>query len=237
MKLSVVIPGNNEEGNIKKCAKSVSKALKNENYELILVNDCSIDNTGKIINELARNNKRIKAVHRKGERGFGKAVKAGYRKATGDYIALVMADSSDDPKDLVKMLRKAKQGYDVITGNRFTKKSKVTGYPTTKLLANRAFNNLLAFMFKMPYKDISNAFKMYKKEVIKKEEFESQGFDITIEVPLKAWIKGYKFTEIPNNWYGRKKGKPKFGGIIKGGIKYLKRLWKLYKLYLKKTQK
>jgi len=182
MKISVVIPGHNEEGNIEKCVSEIKKALKGEDYELVLVNDCSTDKTGKIMNELAKKDKRIKVVHRKGKKGFGRAVKAGYKKASGDYIALVMADLSDDPKDLKRMIRETKKGYDVIVGNRFTKKSKVIGYPKVKLIANRMFNNLLALMFRMPYKDISNAFKMYKKEVIKGEKFEADGFDITIEV-------------------------------------------------------
>ncbi len=234
MKISVVIPGHNEEGNIEKCVSEIKKALKGEDYELVLVNDCSTDKTGKIMNELAKKDKRIKVVHRKGKKGFGRAVKAGYKKASGDYIALVMADLSDDPKDLKRMIRETKKGYDVIVGNRFTKKSKVIGYPKVKLIANRMFNNLLALMFRMPYKDISNAFKMYKKEVIKGEKFEADGFDITIEVPLKAWIKGYKFKEIYNNWYGREKGSPKFGNIIKAGWVYVKRLWKLWIESLKK---
>lgn len=227
MKISVVVPAYNEEGNIEKCIKELEKTLKKEDYELVIVNDGSKDKTGDIIERLRKQNKKINQVNRSiGDNGFGKAVKEGYKKATGDYVALFMADLSDDLKDLQKMITKAKQGYDVIIGNRFTKQSIVTGYPKNKLIANRLFNNILSLLLKIPYKDLSNAFKMYKKEIIKKD-FEADDFDITIEVPVKAYKQGYKFVEIPNNWYGRKTGSPKFGKLSKAGKTYTKRLIKL----------
>jgi len=229
MKYSIIIPAHNEEDNITKCVQQIKQAIQHEEHEIIIVNDGSTDNTQEKIEKMARKDKHIKLVNRpKGDNGFGKAVKTGYKKATGDYATLMMADQSDDPRDLRKMIRETKKGYDVITGNRFTKQSKVINYPRIKLLANRAFNQLVAKIFNCPYKDLSNAFKTYKKEIIK-QDYESNDFDLTIEVPIKAWQAGYQFKEIPNNWYGRTKGQAKFGNILKAGKKYLKRLIKLKK--------
>nr|MDO8115661.1 glycosyltransferase family 2 protein [Candidatus Sigynarchaeota archaeon] len=141
----------------------------------------------------------------------------------------------DEPRDIIHMIRLANTNrYDIIVGNRFKKESKISGYPTLKLLANRIFNILLAVMFNTPYKDLSNAFKMYRRSFIKTITIEAVDFDITVELPVKAWIAGKRFIEMPNNWYGRKAGSPKWK-LAKAGRVYLNRLWLLYKLQ-KKTR-
>ena len=119
-----------------------------------------------------------------------------------------MADLSDSPKDLVsfynEMLLKK---VDCVFGNRFLKKGDVTNYPKKKLIINRFVNNILSFIFRIKYTDCTNAFKLYSKKTIEGlKPFMSPHFNITVELPLKAIVRGYSYSILPNKWENRKHG-------------------------------
>lgn len=236
MKFSIAIPAHNEEKNLRICVMKVEDAVKWYDYEIIIVNDGSRDGTQGEAEKLVSD--RVSLINRPiGDNGFGKAVAAGLRAATGDFVVPVMADLSDEPKDIVRMIRFARTGrFDVISGNRFTKRSLIMGYPQVKLIANRLFNHLVSVMFKVPYKDLSNAFKMYSTSFLRSIKMVSEDFDLTIEIPLKALIKGMRFAEIPNNWYGRKAGSPKWK-LLKVFRIYFNRLFGLYRVWRKIDRK
>lgn len=227
-KLSIVIPAFNEEDNIQLCVRNLHRHVKDIDHEIIVVNDGSTDNTLGALNGI-KEKYNLTIINRlKGNNGFGKAIRVGLKSASGDYIVVLMADSSEDPRDIMKMVDKARQGkWDIIIGSRFKRECEVIHYPVLKLIANRLFNYLVSFLFKMPYYDVSNAFKMYKRDFIQSITIESNSFDITIELPIKAWLLGKKFTEVPTNWYGRKKGNPKWK-LLKDGRLYIQRAFKLY---------
>jgi uncharacterized protein (TIRG00374 family) len=232
MKISCVVPAKDEEENlpelVDKLVKVLSKYEETKDYEIVLVNDNSTDNTGKIIDELAKKNPRIKAVHRTGNPGFGNALKDGFKNATGDVIIPVMGDLSDDPEDIPKLVRKILDGYDVVYGSRFIAGGSVEGYPRLKLIANRLFNNVVRLLFGIKHKDITNAFKAYKKEVLEEiGNLESEGFDLTVEIPLKAHVLGFKSSEVPVRWYGRRKGEAKLK-LSRNALIYGRRLLKLF---------
>jgi glycosyltransferase involved in cell wall biosynthesis len=214
MKISIIIPAHNEEKNIENAVKNVCRELQGLDFEIILVDDNSTDRTGKIVDKLAGNN--IKVIHRAPPNGFGLALRDGFKAATGDVIIPVMADLSDDPKDIKKMVRKIEQGYDVVLGSRFISGSEIEGYPKLKLILNRLFNHVCGFLFQLPFKDVSNAFKACRKNVLKSMKLESAGFEITAEIPLKARVSGYKLTEVPVHWHGRRGGVSKMRFLVVG---------------------
>jgi dolichol-phosphate mannosyltransferase len=209
MKLSVVIPAHNEEGGIEKVVIDILDELNKAEIdsELIIVNDNSSDRTGEIAARLSRDHRCIKVIDRIPPNGFGRAIREGLDNATGDAIVVAMGDASDDPKDIVRYFRKIEEGYSCVFGSRFMKGAVISDYPPHKLFVNRLANFFLQCLFLSKHNDLTNAFKAYKKEVIAAiKPIESLYFNITIELPLKALIRGYSAAVIPINWYGRESG-------------------------------
>ncbi len=233
-KISIVVPAHNEEENLHNLLDELLPVLdrheETRDYELVIVNDNSTDRTPEIIETLASLNPRIRPVHRHSTPGFGNAIKEGFRNATGDIIIPVMGDLSDDPKDIVKLVRKIEEGYDIAYGSRFVEGGGTDGYPPVKMIANRSFNNLVRLLFGLKHKDITNAFKAYRKEVLESigiDNLEATGFDLTVEIPLKAHIMGFTSAEVPVTWHGRLRGEAKLK-LSENASKYGKRLMKLF---------
>jgi len=207
MKVSVIIPAHNEEKVIEKTLKKTLDVLKRAKfaYEIILVDDNSNDKTGEVAEKLSRKNKRIKILHKKarkkGPTGMGSALKFGFKHSTGDILIPFMGDLSDDPRHIPKLVNKLLDGYDVVCGSRFIKGGHLKDYPKAKFLINRLWNNVFDFLFGLGIKDTSNAFKAYRREVIKKIKPKSNGFDITAEIVLKAHILKFKIIEVPVSWH------------------------------------
>lgn len=213
MKLSVVIPLHNEEKCVKPVVENLACALEANKieYELILVNDNSTDSTARILDALAKTNSAIVALNSQPPKGFGRAIRFGLHNVSGDSVVIYMGDGSDEPEDVIKYYHKICEGYDCVFGSRFIRGSKVTGYPGIKLLLNRLGNKLIQLLFLLGYNDVSNAFKAYRIEVIKAiQPLVSQYFNITVEIPLKAIIRGFSFAVVPINWHGRESGVSKY---------------------------
>jgi len=212
-KLSVIIPAHNEEKDIVKTAGSFHLRLKKENipHEILVVNDNSTDNTEEILKRLSKKIPEIRYVNNVPPNGFGFAVRCGLNHFKGDIVAIVMADMSDRPKDLVKYYRKIQEGYDCVFGSRFIKGGKTIDYPVHKLMLNRMGNNIIRLLFGIRYNDITNAFKMYRKETLEGlKPFLSYHFNLTVEFPLKAIVRGYSYAVVPNYWINRTEGVSKF---------------------------
>jgi dolichol-phosphate mannosyltransferase len=223
MKLSIVIPAHNEEESIGQTVCEIIGELTREkiDYEIIIVEDNSTDFSFKIITDLSRKYPNVKAIRRSPPKGFGRAIREGLQHVTGDVVATVMGDLSDDPKDIVRCFRKIQEGYDCVFGSRFMNGSIVRDYPPVKLLINRLANNFIKALFLIRPNDITNAFKLYRTEVIRAvQPLQALYFNITVEIPLKAIVRGFSYTQIPINWYGRKSGVSKLG-IREMGRKYL----------------
>ena len=233
MKISVVIPAHNEKGNLRELIEQlvVSPIPEESKIEIVLVDDNSSDGTGTIVDSLENEYEFIRVIHRKGKPGFGLALREGFKAATGDIIIPFMADFSDDFNDIPKLLQKISEGYDVAFGSRFINGGQIEDYPFLKLLCNRAFNIFVRTIFKFEIRDVTNAFKAYKKEVLQQINIESTGFEICAEIPIKAYINSYKMVEVPTTWSGRKRGIAKFS-YGKMGWPYLSlaiRLWRRWK--------
>jgi len=230
MKLSVVIPAYNEERNLPKTLDSIINALRAENipFEIVVVNDNSQDNTGQLVLDRMRTDPEVVLVNNRPPGGFGRAIRAGLRHFSGEALAIVMADCSDDPRDLVRCYRKLKEGYDCVFGSRFRRGSVVIGYPPVKLLANRIVNTGIQILFLTPFNDLTNAFKMYNRSAIEGiGALHACHFNITIELSLSSIIRDYRIAEIPINWYGRTAGVSNLRLRIMGR-KYLATLLKIW---------
>ena len=211
MTLSIVIPAYNEALNLPGTIQAFYEELVRENidHEILVINDNSADNTLEVLHELQLQIPSLRFItNPPPHNGFGYAIRNGLENFSGDCVAIVMADMSDSPKDLVKFYRAMiEQKTDCVFGNRFAKGGSVSNYPKKKLYINRFVNNMLSFVFRLHYKDTTNAFKLYSKRTIEGlKPFMSPHFNLTVELPLKAVVRGYSYAVVPNSWEGRKIG-------------------------------
>ncbi|MFN4084798.1 MAG: glycosyltransferase family 2 protein [Spirosomataceae bacterium] len=213
MKLSVVIPAYNEEESIPETLHSLYKVLSEEQipHEIWVTNDNSKDRTAEVLRQLQATIPTLVFETNPGPNGFGYAVRYGLERFSGDCVAVFMADMSDDPHDLVLYYRTLiSTNVDAVFGSRWIKGGKVIDYPPLKKMINRIANFIIQMMMNISYNDTTNAFKLYKRETIEGvKPFLSPHFNLTVELPLKAIVRGYSFTVVPNSWTNRKYGESK----------------------------
>jgi dolichol-phosphate mannosyltransferase len=223
MKLSVVIPARDEEGCIEQTVAEVAAALTAEHipYEIVVVDDGSTDATPVRVRSVMDRYPGIRLVPNTGRHGFGLAVRLGLAEASGDAVAVMMADASDSPADLVRYYRKLEEGYDCVFGSRFMRGSQVIDYPVHKLAINRMANWFIKVLFRLRYNDITNAFKCYRRQALEgMQPLISPHFNLTVEMPLKAIVRGYSYAVVPISWTNRKAGISKLK-IKEMGSRYL----------------
>lgn len=212
MKLSIIIPAHNEEGSIIETISTLYDVLQKEHidHEIIVINDNSKDKTEQTLKELQESIPSLIYHNNTEPNGFGYAVRYGLTRFSGDCVAVMMADLSDSPHDLVIFYRKLQEGYDCVFGNRWGKNGRVSDYPLVKKILNRSANYVVKIVFGFRYGDCTNAFKLYRKETIEGlKPFLSPHFNLTLELPLKAIVRGYSYTVVPNSWRNRKAGESK----------------------------
>lgn len=222
--LSLVIPAHNEEGCIGGTVQALFDKLSAEKiqHEILVINDNSSDTTEAILIELQKTIPTLRYINNRPPNGFGFAVRAGLANFTGDVVAVYMADASDRPEDLVRYWRTLwEKKVDCVFGNRWGKGAQVVDYPQHKLLLNRLANLFIQMVMGISYSDTTNAFKMYRREVIQGiQPFLSHHFNLTVELPLKSIVRGYTYAVVPNDWINRKAGVSKLK-IQEMGSRYL----------------
>ena len=210
--LTIVIPARNEEGCIASTVEHLHVELRihNISHEIIVVDDGSTDQTWKILNDVQQKIPNLRPVQNLGLHGFGRAVVHGLDQMQGDAVVIMMADESDDCRDVVRYWRVLNEGHDCVFGSRFMTGGGVIDYPKMKLLLNRLANSFIRILFRLKLNDVTNAFKAYRKEVIQGcRPFLSPHFNLTLELPLKAIVRGYSYAIVPNSWTNRKYGESK----------------------------
>lgn len=221
--LSVVMPAFNEEGCIEQTVMALATALETAaiQYEILVINDGSTDGTKRLLEEIGTRLPTLRHIDNKPPNGFGLAVRLGLQEFCGDAVVIVMADGSDAPEDVVAFYQKLGEGYDCVFGSRFIKNGKIIGYPPHKLFLNRLANNFIRLIFGLRYNDMTNACKCYRRHVIAGlQPILAHHFNLTVELPLKAIIRGYSYTWLPNSWHNRKFGVSKLK-IREMGSRYL----------------
>lgn len=221
--LSVVIPARDEEGCIASTVEHLHIELRLQNvpHEIIVVDDGSSDRTWEILQDLRARVTTLVPTQNPGPNGFGRAVTWGLDRMNGDAVVIMMADESDDCRDVVRYWNRLNEGYDCVFGSRFIKGGGVIDYPKIKLFLNRLANFFLKVLFRIKLNDTTNAFKAYRWEVIQGcRPLIAPHFNITVELPLKAIVRGFSWTTIPITWRNRRTGSPKLK-IKEMGSRYL----------------
>jgi dolichol-phosphate mannosyltransferase len=228
--LSVCIPAHNEEENIGKTIDAVAAELARAGvpYEFVIANDNSKDGTEAVVRAKMAAGHPIRLITRRPPGGFGRAIRSCLDHFAGDFVVIVMADLSDDPKDIVKYYAKLAEGYDAVFGSRFIRGSVVKDYPKVKLVANRIGNKVIQLAFWTSHNDMTNAFKGYRADAIRSLlPLYASHFNLTIEMSLGVLIRGFKVAAVPINWYGRTWGVANFK-IRTLGRRYLATMMKLW---------
>jgi dolichol-phosphate mannosyltransferase len=210
--LSVVIPARDEEGCIASTVEHLNLELDLHkiSHEIVVVDDGSSDGTWSVLQEVARRNPAVRPVRNEGLHGFGRAVSKGVSSVRGDAVVVMMADESDDCRDVVRYWKLLNEGWDCVFGSRFLKGGGVIDYPWLKLRVNRFANLFIRLLFRIPLNDTTNAFKAYRRTTLEGcGPFLSPHFNLTVELPLKAIARGYSWTVIPITWRNRRVGQPK----------------------------
>jgi dolichol-phosphate mannosyltransferase len=223
VKLSVVIPAHEEEEAIDPTLREITAGLVEHeiDYEVIVVDDACADSTAVVVARVAAEDARVRCIRSPYPNGFGYAVRAGLEVYSGDAVAIMMADGSDDPDDLVLYFRVLEAGYDCAFGSRFMPGATVVDYPRAKLVLNRLVNLGIRLLFRHGYNDTTNAFKAYRREVVEQiSPFLSPHFNLTVEMPLKAVVRGFSYAIVPTSWRNRIAGESKLP-LKEMGSRYL----------------
>lgn len=221
--LSVVIPARDEEGCIGSTVEHlhVELRLQNIRHEIVVVDDGSTDGTWAMLQKAKANIPSLVPIQNAGPHGVGRAIIQGLDHSQGDAVVIMMADESDDCRDVVRYWKKLNEGYDCVFGSRFMRGGGVIDYPKMKLLLNRIANWFLRMLFNIKLNDTTNAFKAYRRRAIDGcRPLIAPHFNITVELPLKAIVRGFSWTTIPITWRNRRTGAPKLR-IKEMGSRYL----------------
>jgi O-antigen ligase len=231
MKLSIIVPAYNEEDNIGRVIKEIESSLDLE-HELVVVNDHSTDRTFDLVTQLSKEYPAVRLVNNSGQKGFANALRTGFLNSCGEVILPIMGDLCDDLGTVKKMYDKIREGYDIVCGSRYMRGGSRLGGSKLKSFLSSLGGKSLYHILRIPTHDIANAFKMYRKAVIQAVNTQSSGFEISMELPLKAHYLGFKITEVPTVWKERTKGKSSFK-IFKLLPSYIKLYtWGIFKSFL-----
>lgn len=229
MKLSIVIPAHNEEDNIADVINKIENTLDIP-HELIVVNDHSADKTPGLVRRLSERYSNLRLVENLDKKGFVNAMRTGFANVKTEFVVPVMADLCDDLSGIAEMFKKINEGYDVVCGSRYLKGGARLGGSRLKGFLSCLIGKSLHYLLGLPTYDIANAFKMYRKKVIDSINIKSKGFEISMEIPLKAYYLGFKITEVPTVWKERYRGKSSFR-MLKLFPSYLKLyIWAIFKV-------
>ncbi|MFZ4768044.1 MAG: glycosyltransferase family 2 protein [Roseimicrobium sp.] len=207
--LSIVLPARDEEGCIAATVQHLhlELSLNQIPHEIVVVDDGSSDRTWSILEELRGSLPQLAPVRSSGPHGFGRAIIRGIDAANGDAVVIMMADESDDCRDVVRYWKLLNEGWDCVFGSRFMRGGGVIDYPWLKLRINRLANRFIQNLFRIRLNDTTNAFKAYRTSVLDGcRPFLSPHFNLTVELPLKAIVRGYSWTVIPITWRNRRSG-------------------------------
>jgi dolichol-phosphate mannosyltransferase len=209
---SVVMPARDEEESLGATLQHLHLefTLNHVPHEIVVVDDGSKDRTWEVLQELKKTIPTLCPIQNTGEHGFGRAIICGLRQCHGDAVVIMMADESDDARDAVRYWRLLNEGWDCVFGSRFIRGGGTIDYPKVKLLVNRMANLFIRLLFRIPLNDTTNAFKAYRRSVIQGcEPLIAPHFNLTVEIPLKAIVRGFTWTVVPITWRNRRYGQAK----------------------------
>jgi len=202
--ISIVVPIFNEEDNILKLAESITKNLSKINYEVIFINDGSIDNSEKNIQTVIKKYSNFKLINLRRNYGQTAAMQAGFDHSKGEIIIPMDGDLQNDPKDIPMLIDKINEGYDVVSGWRKTRLDK----KYTRILPSKIANMLISKISGIHLHDYGCTLKAYRKEIL--DEIKLYG-EMHRFIPIYASWEGAKVTELAVSHHPRTAGKTKYG--------------------------
>lgn len=221
--LAIIIPVYNEGGSIRETIKQINDKVLGR-YHIYMIYDFDEDSTLPHLKSYPGES--LTLIKNKYGRGVLNAIKTGFEETHEPYAVVFMADLSEDPKYINDMMRKAKEGFDIVCGSRYMRGGAQEGAPIIKSLLSRLAGLSLNLIAKIPTHDISNSFKLYSRKALDSVKIESTGgFEIGMEITVKGFVNGLKITEVPVEWKERASGKSNFK-FSKWLPKYLK--WYFY---------
>lgn len=220
-KLTIVIPAHNEEDVIISTLDDLKRKLTVK-CKILVVDDHSTDRTADIVKKYIKKNQNVSFIGNYGpNKGFASTIKIGFSKAKTEYVLPVMADLCDDPITINKMHSMISEGWDIVCGSRYMKGGSKKGGPKFQNFCSMIVCKSLHFITGVSTHDVSNAFKIYKKSILKKVRIrDGAGVEISMEITMQAFFRGAKITETPTHWTGRTVGQSKFK-IIQRSPKYI----------------
>jgi glycosyltransferase involved in cell wall biosynthesis len=208
--LSIVVPVYNEAGNIVLFLRDLEEHVQ-EPHEILIVYDFPEDNTLPAIQAMEPPCPSVRLVHNTLGKGVLNALKAGFQASRGDTIIVMMADRSDEPRDVSAMAGLIRQGADVVAGSRYVKGGRQDGGPLVKRTLSRLAGVSLHYLAGLPIRDATNNFRAYSRRVIDGIPIEGEAsFALALELTLKAHWKGWRIAEVPTTWRDRTAGQSRF---------------------------
>ncbi len=228
--ISIILPVYNEGKNIAKQVGEIEKTVS-VSHEVLIVYDFDGDDTVPPAKKLQKKYHNLKLLKNQFGRGLIKAVKTGFNKAAGETVVVMPADLADDPNTVNKMYKKIGEGYDIVCASRYSKGGKKIGGEFLKTNLSKIAGRLTPILLGIATSDIANGFKMYRRQVLKSINIESDGgWEFSTEIIIKAHRAGYRIGEVPTVWRDRISGKSKFK-LLKWLPKYLR--WYLWGIFLR----
>lgn len=205
MKLSVIIPVFNEEKTLMNIIQAVGAVnLPNIEKEIILVNDCSQDNSGQIMDELSQNNPLIRSYHHAENQGKGAALRTGFSHATGDVVLIQDADLEYDPQEYGLLLKPILDGKaDVVYGSRFMGGAAHRVVYFWHMIGNRLITLLSNMFTNINLTDVETCYKAFRREILDKITLEQNRFGFEIEFTSKVTALGCVIYEVGISYHGR----------------------------------
>lgn len=207
--LSIVMPARNEEDILGDTLEIVEKTLSIP-HETIVVDDYSTDRTAAVVLSCRNKYPAVRLLPNMYPAGFPSALKAGWENAAAPVVVIMMADLCDEVEAIPRMYEKIREGYDVVCGSRYMRGGGKRGGRPLQNLFSRFVGLTMYHLAGVPTHDVSNAFKMYRKEALPHLDLRSRAFDASMEMTLHTFYRGLRITEIPTVWRGRTKGISKF---------------------------
>lgn len=211
--LSIILPAYQEGATIVQTLLDLQTVLQISglSYELLVIFEPNSEESSPETHALLSALPHVQLIENPGPKGYGAAVQVGLRLAQGTWVAIMMADGSEDPQDLLAMMAQAQPGVAAVFGSRFCQPGLTVDYPPLKWVFNRLGNKLIQLVFNLPYDDVTNGFKLYRRQTVEDVmPLEAAQFDLAIELPLKVIRSGASFRVVPTHWKQRREGTSKF---------------------------
>ena len=229
--INIIVPAYNEELNIRETLRTIHEIQSRVHlpHKLIVVNDNSTDRTREIVQNLQKKYDNLILINRRGNHGLGRCLNRAYEEVEKGVVVAVMADLADDVGDIPRMLDKIKEGYDLVSASRYIPGGRGKHQSGIKHFLSRLLGKALQIMIGLPTNDATNAYKMYRFEILDDIGIlKSDNYTTGLELTVKAYLKGYKIAEIPTVWRDRSRGSSHFK-ILKVAPEYIR--WFVWALW------